>query len=169
MNEYDGIDLHADSMGDDPHAAINVKLYGGSFGVLPSRLEPLGEMAYESVQWQFWRQATDLAHESGYSDVFAEGRSGGWLVPFYQDGMTEQEIAERGLARHAVTRAPMLLSWPGQGRKLGYPRYPDMDEIGERSRFRAFQRRIVAMLDDVPAWYAREAQYLYAETLARVV
>lgn len=169
MNEYDGIDLHSDRMYDDCHAAINVKLYLGRLLVLPEHLECFGARAWDSVREMFWERATDLAHERGYSNVFAEGRSGGWLVPFYQRGMNPNEIVKRNLRTHAVTRVPLMMQWPGQGPTLGYPRYPDMDDIGERSRFRAFQREIVAMLDGVPAQIRDEAQYYYDDALERVV
>lgn len=168
MNEYDGIDLHSDRMyGPASHAAINVKVYASVN--LPEHLEPFAQSAWQSVQEQFWQDAKERAHERGYSNVFAEGRSGGWMVPFYQYGMNPNEIVKRNLRTHPVTRAPLMLSWPGQGGGLGRPRYPDMDDIGERSRFRAFQREIVAMLDGVPAQIRAEAQFHYDETLEQVV
>lgn len=142
-HEYDGIDYHSDGFGRDAHAAINVKVYKRID--LPEAHEPFGEAAWESCAVTFWEDATELAHERGYSCVFSEGRSGGWLVPFYQT---------LGDGRSTFMR------WPGQGGGMGYPRYPDVDDIGERSRFRAFERRIQAMLDDVPASVQAEAAYL---------
>ena len=145
MNEYDGIEYHSDNfLGTDAHAAINVKV--GHIDVEP--FEEYAQQAWDRCVEIFWEEATELAHERGYSCVFSEGRSGGWLVPFNQtlgDGRTK------------------FMNWPGQGGELGYPSYPDMDNIGERSRFRAFKRRIEAMLDNVPANVQAEAAFLAEE------
>ena len=141
-HEYAGIETH------DGHAAINVRHYGSP--ELPEEDEPFGEQAYENVRSSWWTDATEMAHERGYSCVFQEGRSGGWLVPFYQSGQP-------------------FYRWPGQGGALGYPFYPNMDEIGERSRFRAYQRRIVAMLKDVQANIQAEATFLREQALEAVV
>lgn len=112
--EYDGIEMH------DGHAAINVKVYARIN--LPEEHDQFSDQAWESVCSQFWEEARDVARDSGYDYIFAEGRSGGWLVPF----------------RQRAARAANLYSSPGQGGQWGYPQYPDMDSIGERSRFRAF-------------------------------
>ncbi len=148
QHEYDGIEYHSEGKGRDGHAAINVKVQARID--LPDEHERHAEQAWESCVRTFWEDATELAHERGYSCVFSEGRSGGWLVPFYQtlgDGRQQ------------------FMTWPGQGGDMGYPRYPDVDDIGERSRFRAFQRRIRAMLDEVPANVKAEAAYI-ADDLA---
>ena len=147
-HEYDGIEYHSDGMGRERHAAINVKVHARID--LPEAHERHAEQAWESCVAMFWEDATELAHERGYSCVFSEGRSGGWLVPFYQtlgDGRDK------------------FRSWPGQGGNMGFPAYPDVDEIGERSRFRAFQREIDAMLEAVPSEVAAEAQWLQEQTL----
>ena len=161
MNEYDGIKQH------DGHAAINVKHYG--FPTLPEEAEPFREQAYKTVQEMFWEDATGLAHERGYSCVFSEGRSGGWLVPFYQRGISWNQEMSRNLKRHAVTGVLMMHTWTGQGGELGYPEYPNIDEIGERSRFRAYQRSIEAMLAHVGANIQDEATFLREQALESVV
>ena len=146
-HEYDGIEYHSDGMGRESHAAINVKVQG-HIDIEP--FEAFAEQAWESCVEVFWDAAIDIAHERGYSCVFSEGQSGGWLVPFYQrlgDGRTK------------------FHSWPGQGGDMGYPSYPDVDNIGERSRFRAFQRQIEAMLDNVPANVKHEAQFLHEQAI----
>ena len=138
------IELHSDNMlSTDAHPAINVKVQS-----FPSDLyeapEDVRERAWESVREGFWEEATELAHERGYSGLFSEGRSGGWMLPFYQrtaDGRTK------------------FYNWPGQGGALGYPRYPDVTQIGERSRFLAFQRRVQAMLDSVPDRLRDQVKY----------
>ena len=147
-NEYDGIEYHSDGMGREGHAAINVKVYGGIS--VDAGYEDYAEQAWENCVERFWEEATEAAHERGYSCVFSEGRSGGCLVPFYQtlgDGRTK------------------FMSWPGQGGNMGYPVYPDVDQIGERSRFRAFQRTIETMLEAVPMEVAAEAVWLQEQTL----
>jgi len=73
------IHFHSDNMlGTDGHPAIKVKYYGSA----PS------EYAWDATVEDFWFSAKMIAHEHGYSGVFSEGRSGGWLVPFsqYQNG-----------------------------------------------------------------------------------
>lgn len=166
MNEYDGIEYHSDRMMGDRHAAINVKVYTSiDVGDYPE----FASSAWDAVRAGFWEEATSLAHERGYSGLFSEGRSGGWMVPFYQRGMTAQEIAGRNLRVHPQMRTPLMMSWPGQGGSLGYPQYPDMDNIGERSRFRAFQRRVRAMLEGVPAAVIAEAAYQHDSAIERVI
>jgi len=132
MKEYEGIEYHSDRVYGERHAAINVKIHAPIR--LPEEHESFSDRAWESVQEQWWEEAHELARASGYDYVFCEGRLSGWLVPIYQP-------AARRAGRHC---------WPGQGPDLGYPVYPDMDKIGERSRFRAFQRKIHAMLKAVP-------------------
>lgn len=113
----------------DGHAAINVKYYG-------PYPEGASESDIEAVRRDWWEQAAELAHERGYSGVFAEGRSGGWLIPY------RQRIGGK-VAKHYY--------FPGQGGHLGYPTYPDVEHDGaERERFRAFERRIQRLLADVP-------------------
>lgn len=122
----------------DGHAAINVKFYG-----------PYPEGATDEiigiVHREWWWDATCTAHESGYSGVFIEGRSGGWLVPYRQrkDG-----------------RIAKFFHWPGQGGHLAYPTYPDVEHSGaERERFRAFERRIQRLLASVPEMLTFYALY----------
>ncbi len=146
QHEYDGIEYHSDGFGREGHAAINVKVHARID--LPEAHEQYAQQAWESCAVMFWEEATELAHERGYSCLFSQGRSGGWMVPFYQtlgDGRSK------------------FMTWPGQGGEHGYPRYPDVDNIGERSRFRAFQRRIEAMLVAVPANVKAEAAYMADE------
>ena len=162
--EYDGIEYHADRMGGTRHAAINVKIYARIN--LPDGLEDLGEAAWESVRERFWEDAIELAHERGYSCAFAEGRSGGWMVPFYQT-LSGAEATARNVRFDKRTGAHLFMHWAGQGPALGYPSYPDMDDLGERSRFRAFERRIRAMLDGVPAAVIDEARSMAEDELYR--
>lgn len=157
--EYDGIEYHADTPYGERHAAINVKLY--SFPNLSEDAEPFADSAFESVREAFWEEATERAHDAGYSGVFAEGRNGGWMVPYYQT-LPRDERERRNLRTHPKTFATLMLTWPGQGGFLGYPRYPDMDCIGERSRFRGFQRQILRMLEDVPRRIVEQAN-MFAE------
>lgn len=144
----DEIQFHSDGMGREGHPAINVKVYAPVPSDLLDTPDDVYERAWESVHKGFWEEATELAHERGYSGLFSEGRSGGWMLPFYQrtaDGRTR------------------FHNWPGQGGELGYPHYPDVSNIGERSRFLAFQRRIQAMLDSVPDRLREEVKFLSEE------
>ena len=163
-HEYEDIDYHSDNS--ERHAACNVKFYG-HIDVEPH--EAFAQQAWDRTVEQFWEMATEMAHEAGYSCVFSEGRSGGWLVPFRQIGMDPEEVEKRNLRSVYVDTLyrPVPLFWnsPGQGGTLGYPRYPDMDDIGERSRFRAFAKRVEKLMDAVPQMIQDEAQFLVEEAV----
>ena len=117
----------------DSHPAINVKYRGDA----PS------EYAWDATVEQFWFHATTIAHEHGYSGVFSEGRSSGWLVPFYQ---------------YAGNKLQKFSQWPGQGPDYGYPTYPDVNDSKERKRFIRFQKDILELLDSVPQMLADNAK-----------
>ena len=153
-HEYDGIEYH------EGHAACNVKVYG-HIDVEPH--EKFAQQAWDNTIINFWEQATELAHESGYSCVFAQGRSGGWLVPYRQQGMNL--LLKSRYRISPISNAPLFWYSAGQGGSLGYPQYPDMDDIGERSRFRAFAKRIEAMMQAVPQMIKDEAVFLAQEAV----
>lgn len=118
-------------------AAINVKVY--RLNTPDGYTEQEAERAWNLTVEQFWSDATQLAHERGYSGVFAEGRSGGWLVPY---------LWPKGSPKHSYGGSY------SPGPDAGYPRYPDVVRDGaERERFRAFERRIRALLTDVQSVY----------------
>lgn len=131
---------------DKGHAAINVKFYGRWPDVSGAEILTQAELEQveESVREQFWSDVTDIAHERGYSGVFSEGRCGGWVVPFYQ---------------RTADGKDKFRNWPGQGGHLGYPIYPDVSRIGERSKFLAFQRRVKAMVDSIPLLIRAEIEF----------
>lgn len=168
-HEYPDIEYHNDRpmSGGTPHAAINVKRY--TIPTLPEEDQQFAEAAYETARDDFWEQAKEAAHDRGYSCVFAEGRSGGWCVPFYQWGMSHADQTGRNLKTYGKTGAPLMMHWPGQGGGLGFPEYPDMDKIGERSRFRAFQAEIERLLLDVPYRIRTEAAFMREQALEEVV
>lgn len=128
----------------DGHAAVCVKVYHLDSG---NAADDVAERAYNMTVELFWDEATRLAHKRGYAAVFAEGRSDGWCVPFYQ---------------RAKNGRTQFDNWPGSGPDHGYPRYPDVEHNGaEREKFRAFQRDIRRLLADVQAHYtANIAQVL---------
>ena len=82
-----------------------------------------------------------LAVEHGYSGVFSEGRSDGWLVPYTQHDSTGK----------LVTR------WTGQGPDKGYPVYPDVENKAERRRFIKFRESIEKLLRESLAYYVELA------------
>ncbi len=133
------IAFHADGMG-DAHPAINVKVQ--SLPVLEVS-EQNAEIAYEITKETFWHAAQSIAHQHGYSGVFSEGRSGGWLLPFYQ-------------YRNGKLWQPM--EWDGQGPDKGYPSYPDVTDAQERKRFAKFRADILELLADVPNQYRLNAE-----------
>lgn len=116
------------------HPAINVKVYHRLDS--PEEFTELErEHAWDVMVEEFWSDARRAAHKRGYSGVFAEGRSDGWCVPYYQsiNGVRAQ-----------------FKTWPGQGPQHGYPTYPDVEhDSAERERFRGLQRDIRRMLADV--------------------
>lgn len=122
---------------EEGHAAINVKWYGPWPDGADSLAESVKEIAYERAQEYWWARATSIAHEKGYSGVFSEGRSGGWLIPYRQLRPTDLELQR-------------FTDWPGQGPKLGYPIYPDMYNASERYVFVTFRREIETILEEVP-------------------
>lgn len=119
------------------HAAVNVKKY--NLHTPDGFTEADAERAWDWTVEQFWDDAAQLAHERGYTGVFAEGRSGGWLVPYHWS---------KGAPKHQYHGAYR------QGPDVGYPVFPDVAHDGaERERFRAFERRVRRMLADVQADY----------------
>lgn len=137
------IEFHSDN--GPQHAAINVKYYGRwpeCDDLSPDDTQGIWERVCE----QFWDKATDIAHTHGYSSVFSEGRSSGWLVPFYQtlgDGRKQ------------------FHNWPGQGPRHGYPQYPDVtNDKAEDRRFRAFRFDIEQLLAGVLEAIKSEIEFL---------
>lgn len=143
----------------DGHPAINVKIQRLD---VPDEHQQYATKAYETVQEAFWHEATELAQQYGYSQVFAEGRSGGWLVPFFQEA-TEEARTDRGWQTHPETGATLFDLWPGQGPRWGYPRYADPDDEIEAFTFGAFEGGIESMLDHVPDMVRVEAARLASE------
>jgi hypothetical protein len=139
------IQFHSDNAtGTDAHPAINVK-YRGSYN--PATYDNLTDGQREGV-WNncvesFWEQAGTIAHEHGYSGVFSEGRSGGWLVPYYQ-----------------YADGKLSLKYVGQGPALGYPSYPDVEDRTERQRFVRFRKDITRLLASVPDMLKSEADFI---------
>jgi hypothetical protein len=140
------IQFHSDSAtGSNAHPAINVKYYGSYDSTYDDLTPDQTQQVWDSCVESFWEQAQEIAHEHGYSGVFSEGRSGGWLVPYFQltaDGKDK------------------FYNWPGQGGKLGYPQFPDVEIKANRTRFIRFQKAIRKMLDYVPEMLASEARFI---------
>jgi hypothetical protein len=121
------------------HPAINVKVYENLNSPLDNYTDEQRAQAWEWTVEGFWRTATDEAHKRGYTGVFAEGRSGGWLVPYNWS---------KGKPRHGYSTEY------AQGPEIGYPVYPDvLHNHGDRERFRAFERTIRQLLANVRAEY----------------
>lgn len=65
----------------DGYPVVCVKFYGSQ---LPDGgTESQRELAYERARADWWEDATEKAKELGFSDVYALGRSGGWIAPHY--------------------------------------------------------------------------------------
>jgi hypothetical protein len=117
------------------HAAVNVKVHLPYLELPQEALDRAWDMGVEG----FWMEAGILAHKRGYAQVFAEGQSNGWCVPFYQTASDGRR---------------QFKQWPGQGPDNGYPRYPDVTLPGEREKFRAFERDILKLLAESKTHYA---------------
>ena len=138
--------MHSDNYsGGDAHPAINVKTHHFTRNFAwPDCPEEFEAHAWDILQREWWQEATSIAHVHNYSGVFAEGRSGGWLVPFTQ--------IQGGKVRK-------FHAWEGQGGPVGtptegYPIYPDVSDPKERKQFLSFRKDIEDLLERVPKIYA---------------
>jgi len=146
------ISFHSDSAAfsapaDSFRPAINVKIQRAPYVDAP---EHITAAAWDGAVEQFWQSAGTLAIEHGYSGVFSEGRSNGWLVPY-----TQHDAAGK-----------LVTHWTGQGPGKGYPVYPDVENKTERRRFIAFRAAIERLLRESLAYYMELADELAGE-LAR--
>jgi len=121
--------------------SINVKYDGG----IDVEDEQGAEMIWNVVQEEWWNQATEIAHEFGYSGVFSNGRQGGWLTPYFQGAKS--------------------YGWKGQGGNLGYPRYPSFDSREEVDNFMEFTDEIEQLLENVPDMIKDEIEWLKEQEL----
>lgn len=91
--------------------AVNVKDRVSYAHVEPyaSLIQQVGEdvanALYENAQAQFWSDADYLAKEYGYGEVFAEGRSGGWLV------VSEPPVINMDGAQICASALPRARRW----------------------------------------------------------
>jgi hypothetical protein len=139
------IGFHSDNAtGSNAHPAVNVKIQRAPYVDAP---EHITAAACDDAVKQFWQSAGTLAIEHGYSGVFSEGRSDGWLVPYTQHDSTGK----------LVTRGT------GQGPDKGYPVYPDVENKTERRRFIKFRESIENLLRESLAYYVELAGELAAE------
>lgn len=153
---FKDIELHSDSAAFSPsaetyHMAVDVKTHGLHFPDVKGATNGQTETAWEIAVESFWNAADFAAHRRGYSGVFGEGRSNGWCVPFRQ-------IVDGFLQLHTRN------SYPGQGGNHGYPTYPDFHNIGERARFRAFQRDILQLMQEAVMEYEVILSEIVADT-----
>ena len=139
------IQFHSDSYtGSNAHPAINVKVQRAPEVDAP---DDMRAAAWDEATTSFWHIAGTLAVEHGYSGVFNEGRSGGWLVPYTQ----------RDKAGQLVTH------WTGQGPDKGCPVYPNMEDKAERRQFIRFRAAIESLLRDSLTYYVKNARVRAAE------
>lgn len=87
------VDFHSDNGFGPGHAAINVKVrdfgkvrklrdYFDRLGVTDDEFDMLVSNQFDFMSEIFWQEdAQDIAKEFGFSKVYSEGRSGGWLAP----------------------------------------------------------------------------------------
>ena len=124
------ISFHSDNAtGSDAHPAINVKVRNLP---LVEASEDAQQFAWDETVREFWQSANRIAQNHGYSGVFSEGRSDGWLVPY-----TQHNAAGK-----------LITTWTGQGPDKGYPRYPDMEDGKQRRIFVEFRSAIEGLIED---------------------
>ena len=148
------IQFHSDSGAFTPpadsfHPAINVKVQHLPWIEVP---EDARTVAYDQTVEQFWISAGTLAIEHGYSGVFSEGRSNGWLAPFTQ----------HDAAGNLVTK------WTGQGPDKGYPIHPDVTDARERRQFLNFRVAIEELLAESIQQYLELAAELATDSRLEV-
>src|ERR1035437_2276124 len=140
------ISFHSDSVtNNNAHPAINVKVQRLPWVDVP---ENARTAAYNQTVEQFWISAVLIAQNHGYSNVFSEGRSSGWLVPF---------------TPHAAA-GKLVTTWNGQGPGKGYPVYPNVEDKAERRQFVEFLTAIEELLTDSIAQYQELALELASQT-----
>lgn len=141
------IAFHSDSAtGANAHPAINVKVRNIPDVNAP---QPILQRAYDGTIAEFWDDAEQIAQNHGYSGVFGEGRSNGWLVPYTQHDRAGNLVTE----------------WTGQGPDKGYPIYPNVDNSKERRVFIEFRAAIEGLLRDSLDRYHDLALELAAEKI----
>lgn len=126
------ITMHHDGFGEDNHLAVCVKFYG--FLESGEADQWMREKAFEYTQQEWWYEANNRAHEAGFTGLFALGRSAGWAVPFYQ-------------MRQGKLLACQVDNYPGTGPSLGYPTYPDKEDVEDVVRVLWLQDRIKEMME----------------------
>jgi len=126
------------------HPAVNVKVLN-----LPriDAPEDVLTAAWDQTVEEFWAAAEIIAQNNGYSGVFTEGRSDGWLVPY-----TQHDSAGK-----------LVTHWTGQGPDKGYPRYPSMEDAKQRRVFNQFRADIESLLQDSLDRYHDTATDLYLD------
>jgi hypothetical protein len=139
------IQFHSDNAtGCNARPAINVKIQQAPYVDAP---EHITAAAWDEAAESFWKCAGTLAIEHGYSGVFSEGRSNGWLVPY-----TQHDAAGK-----------LVTHWTGQGPGKGYPIYPNVEDKTERRQFIKFRESIEKLLRESLAYYVELAGELAAE------
>ena len=119
------IAFHSDNAtGCDPHPAVNVKVHSVPNVNAP---ENARERAWDFAVTEFWANADLIAQDHGYSGVFSEGRSDGWLIPFTQHDSTGKLVTE----------------WTGQGPDKGYPIYPNVENAKKKKKKKKKRRQFV--------------------------
>ena len=108
------ITYHRDGPYADPHPAINVKVWAipGGFNATDAALEGIEDdvvdAAWDNVTQSFWDGASQIARDHHYTDVRPEGRSSGWLVPYY-GGFVYPDMADPAeRARFVAFRAEIV-------------------------------------------------------------
>jgi len=140
------IQFHSDNMMEThSHPAINVKVQRAPEVDAP---DDIRAAAWDEAVERFWQSAGIIAVEHGYSGVFSEGRSIGWLVPY-----TQRDAAGK-----------LATEWTGQGPDKGYAVYPDVEDKTERRQFIRFRAAIESLLRDSLVYYVETARELTAES-----
>ena len=131
-------DTHSDARGRYGYGfAYNVKVYRPLPNV-GGETEELRERAWESAQRDWWADAEQLAKAVGFSGVYSAGRSGGYIVPYW----------------NGQPAGPDLFGYYGDdahGREF---------DAAMEERLQAFEAGIGEMMAEVPARFKAELEWL---------
>lgn len=131
-------ETHSDARGRYGYGyAYNVKVHRA----LPSvagESEDLRGQAYESAQRDWWVEAELLAKSLGFSGVASAGRSGGYIVPLWND----QPVG------------PDLFGYYGDGE------HGQEFDAAMETRLQAFEAGIADLMGQVPARFVSELEWL---------
>lgn len=150
--------------------AFNVKTYGRVSGLDDVDAEMAEEIEERAREW-WWTDVRDAARELGFSDVFAVGRMGGWLVPEIDGapvgGFVEGWSDDERMAGPYFTAGAFSREWSGVP-LLDDGRSAMLCALGERVRAAMDPAALADLVAMVREFVEEERAEEEAERLERV-